>query len=477
MVTTEKHGRHSSGMSLKARIYLALSLFIPFAMIFIYVWITATDLAFRDDIYLIKGGFIESYCKGSLTFADLWRPSAGIRFLGYNILQVANIKWFSMNSKLIVLMIPFLMLASALLIYRDYRKSLAPERSPQFIAATFLVLTLIIFNIIQWEGLTFPFSLVFQFPVPFFIASFICLELFLTKGEAKYWPAALILPALAVLVFGGSSFIAFAPALGATCICYILTRCNSLTKEFWLRVVVMGVFLAMLVFLYMYKIHYNDYFPNSSYRVAEVFARPLEALKFLLAAFGASVVGVDAANAHFSFRTTVVLGIAVVLLYALALVLFFRSRMYERTYLPFFLITQTFFYLAFMTMGRFIYGIEYGMASRYTCVSIYGLAALTWIFIFILVQPLRPNALLKSTICAGFVMIFAGLLLTTVVEWRIQPDRKIYFEQINAIAMRVDTATPEELAKFEERPELVRDSLRLLREHRLNAYCAVPADS
>ena len=43
--------------------------------------------------------------------------------------------------------------------------------------------------------------------------------------------------------------------------------------------------------------------------------------------------------------------------------------------------------------------------------------------------------------------------------------------------MRVDTATPEELSKFEERPQLVRDSLRLLREYRLNAYRNVPADS
>jgi hypothetical protein len=208
-----------------------------------------------------------------------------------------------------------------------------------------------------------------------------------------------------------------------------------------------------------------------------ILASPLEALQFLLVAFGASVVGVDAATAHFSFHTIVVLGVAVVLLYALALVLFFRSSMYERTYLPFFLIMQTIFYLFFMTIGRFRLGIAYGMASRYTCVSIYGLVALAWIFMFILTRPARPTALLKSIICAGLVMIFAGLLLTAVVEWRIQPYRKIYFEQIHAVAMRVDTATPEELSKFEERPNHVRDSLRLLREHRLNAYRTVPADS
>ena len=461
---------------MKAKIILALSVLIPFVVIFTYVWTTATDLAFRDDMYLIKGGFVESYCKGTLIFADIWRPAAATRILGYNILQIANIKWFSMDSRLIVLLIPSLMLCSALLIYRDYRKTLTPERSPEFISAMFFVLTLIIFNVIQWEGLTFGYGFVFQSPMPFFIASFVSLELFLSRGSRKYWPLAFILPVLAVLVFGGSHAFAFAPALGATFLCYLLTRRSRLTKDFWFRSFTISIFLAVVAFLYMYKIHYNDYFPNSSHRVDIILSYSLEALQFLLAAFGASVVGVDAAAAYFSIHAIVLIGLVVLLLYTLALFFFFRSRMYERTYLPFFLIMQTFFYLLLMTMGRFVYGIDYGMASRYTCVSVYGLVALAWIFIFILARPLRPTALLKGTIFTGFVMIFAGLLLTAVVEWRIQPYRKIYFEQLQAIAMRVDTATPEELSKFEERPELVRDSLRLLREFRLNAYRNVPAD-
>jgi signal transduction histidine kinase len=170
----------------------------------------------------------------------------------------------------------------------------------------------------------------------------------------------------------------------------------------------------------------------------------------------------------------VVIGLVVGLFYTLALGLFFQSRMYERTYLTFFLIVQTIYYLGFMTIGRFAYGINYGMASRYTCVSIYGLVALAWIFIFTLTRSVRTTALLKAVFYSGFAMIFVGLLLTAVVEWRIQPFRKIYFKQLHAIALRVDTATPEELSKFEERPKLVRDSLRLLREYRLNVYRTLP---
>jgi hypothetical protein len=150
--------------------------------------------------------------------------------------------------------------------------------------------------------------------------------------------------------------------------------------------------------------------------------------------------------------------------------------MYEKTYLPFYLITQTFFYLGFMTIVRFGLGLDYGMASRYTYISIVGLAAMVWIFIFILTRPVKPHLLLKGTIFTGFVIIFTGLLLTSIIVWHVQPERKAYFAQLPDIAMRVDTATSEELAKFTERPEQVRASLRLLREYKLNAYRRMSAD-
>jgi len=58
------------------------------------------------------------------------------------------------------------------------------------------------------------------------------------------------------------------------------------------------------------------------------------------------------------------------------------------------------------------------------------------------------------------------------VEWQNQPYRKENFERLPEIALHVDTAYDEELAAFEERPSLVRDSLRVLRKHQLNVYRA-----
>jgi hypothetical protein len=361
------------------------------------------------------------------------------------------------------------MLASAILIYREYRKSLVPEHSSEFIAATFIFLTLIIFNIIQWEGLLSDVDLVYQSSMPFFIASFISIELFLLRGNWKYLPVTLILIPLAMLVFNGKLYISFIPTLGSIFLCYLLNYHSSLTRNFWIRALLISIFLAVIAFLYIFRFDFNA---NVSYNMAEIFAYPLDVSHFILATFASSVVGVDVffCCTYVSFNTMLIIGLIIVFLYVLALVLFFKSRLYERTYLPFFLIMQTFFYLGFMTIGRFQLGIDAGMASRYTCVSLYGLSAMVWIFIFILVHRVKPKTLLKGTIITGLIIIFSGLLLTSIIVWRIQPERKAYIERLHDIAMRVDTAIPEELSQFLETPERVRASLRLLREYKLNAY-------
>jgi hypothetical protein len=306
--------------------------------------------------------------------------------------------------------------------------------------------------------------------MPFFIATFISLEVFISSGRWKYWPIIIVLSILAVLVFGGIPSFAFGLALGATFICYVVTHRKNLPKGFWGRTLLVSASLALMAFIYLHEIDKNDYFPGALPNIGALLAHPFKVMQFIFAAFGSSVVGVNATNAYFSFHSMVALGLIVVLVYIIASFLFFKKRMYERTYLPFFLMMLTFFYIGFMTVGRFRYGVDYGMASRYTCVSLYGIIAIAWIYIFTLSIPSLSKARWCVVSFLSIFLIFAGIFITAIVEWRIQPYRKAYHERLQNIALRVDTATAAELSNFEERPDLVRDSLRILREYRLNVY-------
>lgn len=457
-------------MTTKEKVILSLSVLAPFAVVFIYVWMTAADVVFRDDIYLIKGGFVEQYCAGTLSLADLWRATDLNRIFGYNLIQLMSIQWLGMNSKIIALMIPCMMLITVLLVYYEYRKSLISIKSPVFTATTFCLLSFIIFNLVQWEGLTFAYSFVFQVPMPFFVASFIALELFITKGEKKYWPAAFLLPCLAVIVFGGQHSFSFLASMAVMFTCYVVLNRDSLTKIFWFRAGIVGFVLLALFFFYMHKIEVNNYWPASSLRMGALWAAPMDVLQFFMASLGASVVGVNAADMFFSFQFMIFLGFCVFLIYSFCIYFYFSAGLYHKTYLPAFLMLLTIIYLMFMTMGRFPYGLEYGMSSRYTCVSVYGLVGVVWTIILLSVCSDNHSSRRRWLIYAPVAVILSGIILTSAVEWKIQPHRQAYFRSLYEIAQRADTASEEELSKFEERPELVRESLRVLRDCRLNVF-------
>jgi len=469
MIHAKKEQRFES-ISLKTWICFVLSMLVPFTMILAYVWLTAADVPFRDDMYLIKGGFVEKYCAGTLSLADLWRASDINRLFGYSLLQLLNIQWLGMNSRIIALIIPFMMLGTALLIYHEYRRSLLAVKSPVFTAATFFLLSLILFNLVQWEGLTFAYSFVFQAPMLFFVASFIAMESFIIRGHKAYWPAVFLLPFFAVIAFGGSHSFSFLASLAAAFTCYVVLNRKSLTKDFWFRAGITGAFLAVYGFFYMYRIEVNNYWPPSSLSLDKLWAAPADVIRFFMAALGASVIGVNAANMFLSFRFMVFLGVCVSLLYCLCLYFYFSAGLYKKTYLPLFLMLLSIIYLMFMTTGRFSYGLEYGMASRYTCVSVYGLAGCVWIIILWTVYSGHLTVWQRSLFYASVAIILSGIILTSAVEWKIQPHRRAYFRNLYDIAQRVDTAMDEELSKFEERPELVRESLRVLRNCRLNVY-------
>lgn len=462
---------------MKSKVIFSLSILIPFSLVFIYVWSTATDMVFNDDFWLINE-LIKKYYTNVITFSDLWRSADYSINLGYNLLLLANIKLFSLNSKIFALMLPFFILASALLIYRNYRVSLASECSPEFIAATFFIITFIIFNMIQHEALSYGNAISYQLSMPFFIANFIGLELFLSKGTWKYFFAALITSILAFLVFGQRLIVACAPAMVLTFLLCLITRGFSLSKDFRIRTLITVLFLAAIAFLYLFSLHYNDYTIKNSFFAAEIFLKPWDAVLFLLNAFGSSVLGIDAffASDYLSFHHIQILGFVIVLLYIFALVLFFRSHMYEKTYLPVFLIMATFFYLSLMIFKRLGFGLDWGMASRYTYVSIYGLASMVWIFIFTLTRRTKPDVIVKSVIYGSMIMIIAGLFLTSIVVWRIQPSQKAHLKLVREIALRIDTATPEDIARIDSFQESVRDTLLLLKEHRLNIYRTLPPD-
>jgi hypothetical protein len=460
---------------MKNKLLLMASVLIPFIHIMLYVWSTGGSTVFRDDIYLVKGAVVEKFCDGTLEFADLWRPTGGSRILGYNLLLMANTAWFGLNSRLVVRLIPFVLLATAFLLFKDYSKSLAGLCTPAWIAATYALPMLLVFNLTMWEGFAFDYAIIFIWSIPWFLASFYALEGVVLKGGWRSWLPAIVILGLAFLVFGQSSSFAFGTALVTTFACRIALNRRDLPRGFVSRVLAGGAVLMLIAMIYLYRIKDNDFFPATQYLDWSFLTNPWDTVRFVLASLAASIIGADASKPYLNAAAIIAVGTLVALIYGLALALFFRARMYQRTYLPLFLMAYALAFVAIMTMGRFQYGLLYGMASRYTCSTICGIIAIVWIIVFALTKSVPAARLTRSALIALIAAILLGVLWTTVLEWEIQPHRKANFHRLREIALRVDTASDEELAGFEEDPSRVRDSLRVLKNLHLSVYRSRPA--
>jgi hypothetical protein len=453
---------------------LAASILLPFVYILVFVRHGAGDIVLRDDMYLISGGVVEKFCAGTLTFSDLWRAAANTRLLGYNLLLIANTAWFGLNSRLTVLLIPFFLLASAVLIYKDFRRSLAGLVSPAWIAGIYSLPMLALFNVALWEGLSFEFGIIFIWSVPWFIASYYAIERALADGRRHLWLAATLFTGTAVLVFGQTASFAYIAALAATVGVNVAIHRGSIPR---IRIAFLGAFIGLLVFLYMVRIGVDNYFPDWRLMNWSVVTEPWNALIFVLASLSASVVGINTAQHYLPFEAIVGIGLLVACLYLAALLLYFRARMHERTYLPLLLIFYSLAFIGFMTVGRFEFGLRYGMASRYTCNSIYGILAIVWIALFAFFKRSGTSEAVRRAIPVVMVVIFAGIAWTAPLEWKMLPERRVFFENRIRDALTLETATDQDLIKFEERPDLVRNALSVLKRYRLNAYRKFPQPS
>jgi len=124
------------------------------------------------------------------------------------------------------------------------------QLSPEFIAATFILLSLTIFNLVQWEGLTFSYGLCFSRPMPFLLQALSVWNYSWQQGEAKYWRAAFHIAGACNSRFWRNASFSFARRCAPLHLLF-LTRRNSL-KRIWLRVVIIGlIFSDACVFIYV----------------------------------------------------------------------------------------------------------------------------------------------------------------------------------------------------------------------------------
>ena len=222
---------------------------------------------------------------------------------------------------------------------------------------------------------------------------------------------------------------------------------------------------------------------------------PLFLPRFFIKSFAGAVLGQETIQSLtdqglFSDGLVLALGALVILAYLLAMILYVRKRMYERTLFPMILLLTGGMNHVLVTASRWIFLREsYALSSRYAAQFMIGLMGILLIFGLALrrepeeaqeegpaeaPEGRKPLSLpWKAGILFFCLLFLAGNCLTTRDELRKAPYRQENYEALSVIVRNYRDYDPEELCEKLEwgksQEECLR-ALRILEENHLNVF-------
>lgn len=358
-----------------------LPIFLAAALTLVYVRLFGVNVPYYDEwkkIYIF-----EHQAAGTLTFADLWSqvnehriffPHAAILVIGlatkYNVIALMYCS--------------VLLLAAALWMFIHVFVKDHPGRGALWLMVPVAFLTM---SWRQSENLLMGIQFAFFLAVVASLATFFLLRLVQEKRWRFFFAASVALAAVAT--FSTASGLMAWPAGLVQILCLALSRRLKIALAgFW------TLFGGGVWWLY-----FHDYAKSS------VFSQYHFSPNYLLVTVGGALVGGSGEGSRVPLLAPILLGVALLLLAALAVAWVIRERQWQRY--SFWLATMAFSLLTIMaiTLGRSNFGFRQAMASRYSTLSI-PLVVATYVILVSLAGN-RPGSLLWR-----FKYLLIGLMMS-----------------------------------------------------------------
>jgi len=431
-----------------------------------YLIVSSRNVPFMD-YWRELNNFGEKIMTGKLSFQDIWHPDNGQRNPLTRILFAINMRVFSYNTQIEIFMGIFFQLFSYLIIIYAFIKENNEKNKMVIFKLLNAAFLLPIFNLNQWEILTLEFSLSFMMRIFCYLLIFIWLNicLFDMPNKKKQLIIISVLVPIIICFLSQLYFVAFIGTIG---IVVLMHFCINYKKErflFFKNYFYLG--MAAIIGTIIYSINVSSVLTvKNSISISFV-----NLIKGALLMFGASLCQYFAEYPFYNisgYNMIYILGIIVAILYIFALLLYFKKKMYIKTYIPLFLILYCFLSIIIIYFGRATNNIFYLMASRYTCETTLGLIGLLWIFAVDIINNQNKTKILS--IISLFIIVF-GLIWGANYEKKIGSYRGANFENMKEIMLNIDNVSNEELNRFQANNYMqVRNGIKILKDYRLNIF-------
>lgn len=357
---------------------------------------------------------------------------------------------------------------------------------------------IVMFSLNKWEillnGTAWPHMVSFGL----FFMAYRLLDLVWTgESDARQEFGACALPLIALL-FAGEYIASFSCTIILMCIMGILLGgANSMAghrEQSLFKHILISAAAALL--LYMLSRHFAvwEHAGTTDMSLFEAIQTDPKLIpKFFIKSFAGMVFGEDVVNsflwggAAIPGKAVLAAGLAVMLVYLLALIAYFANDMLERTLFPLMLMLSGLGNHALVTISRWIYlDDSYGLSSRYGGQFMIGILGIIMVFAMAgrrsrhlrRVDEKRRRA---AGIIAAVMIVFiaAGNCYTDYRELRLAQYRKANYTQMAEAIVNYESYEEEELLRLLEwhkAPEQLYSAINILKDNRLNVFSVARID-
>lgn len=435
---------------------------------FVYVGFSAADVLFMD-FWRNAVLLIPKVMSGELSFGTLWMAQFGQR----NFLQLAllafDIRFLSLNCIWETYAGIVTLAGSAVLVCFEW-KSLAAANGENRRTVQLLCIPLVLttFNMNQWEILSLQFSFAFMLRVLAFLLIFRAVSRLLAGGRwsVRGFAAAGVGAGIVVCLMSQLYF----PAMLLSVLFAFGFALFLLPGEWRRKCRAYAAFLlpcAAAVFIYFWGAGAGAEAEKS---VLELIFSGDFWFGILYMLVGSTVPQSVTQN-WAGWQFAAVGGVFLLVLLG-AVFLYFRLRMYEKSFFPMLIAAYGLLSIPIIEFGRLGNGgLLYLTSSRYVCETtlIWTGCAMIYGYAFLLAGNAMRRKI-ASVVCLA--VISAAMVYSGIVEFRIAPFRGAFKSELIAMLQTndPDNLTDEQLAGFQSPPDTVRQGIALLREYQLNVF-------
>ena len=334
-------------------------------------------------------------------------------------------------------------------------------------AAVTAVLMLIIFSLDKWEMLTNGTGWVHFWAFACFYYHYLVFDR-VRSGNGKPGDDVklIVLPVIIILFVAGPYSAIYAAALLAVYFIDYITKYKTRVRAAELA----AIAVPFVLFILSRAFSVEEYSGATADSIFAVIAEdPMLLPKMFLKSFASMILGGETVTElGVPGAVVCVFGLVVILGYAYAIYVNFKSGLYKKTAFPMLLILSGLISHGIVLISRWIFkSSDYMMSSRYALQFQSGILGI------ILTFGMTEKKYVKKPVAIAFViLVLAGHLCTTGREIRIAKYRKENFENMRTVALNYkneDAGTLKKVLQYHD-PGRTVSALRILEENGFNVF-------